>query len=147
MIQKMIPLPMALPVFVRPIQNSEGKNIFEPGSIAKFSIGSSYTKVNIIYRVYSNEGEIEQKEIELNNEIKTISIPIKESYRGGVGVEWQFWYNNRSYHGNEFINVPWSNKDLKLELTHWNDKMQPGSKEKNGPLKLVDPKQKKSPPK
>lgn len=57
------------------------------------------------------------------------SITVKEEDRGGMTMNYLVVYNNRFYQTPYVIQVPWSNKDLKVELKTWRDKMEPGDEE------------------
>ncbi len=58
-----------------------------------------------------------------------ITFPITEAMRGGFYVKVFQVKDNRYYGESYHVGVPWSNKDLKLKLVHFNSKMEPGSKE------------------
>lgn len=57
------------------------------------------------------------------------SIKIGEEDRGGIHLHHLTVFNNRFYQDRQTIQVPWSNKDLDLELTTWRDQMEPGDEE------------------
>lgn len=57
------------------------------------------------------------------------SISLTEHDRGGVIVHHMATYNNRFYSQRDYIRVPWTNKDLKLVLRTWRDKLEPGDDE------------------
>jgi hypothetical protein len=56
-------------------------------------------------------------------------ITISEDDRGGMIMNYLVVYNNRFHQSLHVIQVPWSNKDLKVELKTWRDKMEPGNEE------------------
>mgnify|MGYP001401788498 FL=1 len=72
---------------------------------------------------------IEKKNIHLNNEIKTFSIPIKDAYKGGLEVNYVIVNKNRSYTGSQYIAVPYEDKSLKIEWITFRDKLLPNAKE------------------
>ncbi|MFI5152349.1 MAG: alpha-2-macroglobulin family protein, partial [Chitinophagales bacterium] len=53
-----------------------------------------------------------------------------ESDRGGFGIHYAFVKNNRIFSGSQRIDVPWTNKELKISYTSFRDKTLPGSGEK-----------------
>jgi hypothetical protein len=57
------------------------------------------------------------------------SITLSEEDRGGMIMNYLVVYNNRFHQSLHVIRVPWSNKDLKVELKTWRDKMEPGDDE------------------
>ena len=68
--------------------------------------------------------------IKLSNEKRTLDFSATEADRGGYGVSYLFVKHNRFYQTSHLINVPWSNKELKIEYATFRDKTLPGSEEK-----------------
>lgn len=101
----------------------------EPGKEASFLIGSSLKNVQLLYETHVDGKRISQKWISLNNEQQKITIPIKESYRGGLRISIIGVHNNRTIEHNQSISVPYSNKKLNITLGTYRNKVQPGSKE------------------
>ena len=58
-----------------------------------------------------------------------IRQPIDEAMRGGVTLRVTQVRENRAYLETRQIEVPWSNKNLKLEWEHFTSKLEPGKKE------------------
>jgi hypothetical protein len=106
----------------------------EPGGAARIDLGTSAGEVFIIHQVirqhWLHRDKPEFSFIELNNEKRTFTLPVKESDRGGFGAGWMFIKNNRVYQVNETIGVPWTNKELEIEYITFRDKTLPGSEEK-----------------
>ncbi|MCK4359567.1 MAG: hypothetical protein KAW92_12680 [Candidatus Cloacimonetes bacterium] len=101
----------------------------EPGEKAKFLIGSSADDVKVLYEI-EQDGKILKKEwIYLNDQQKLIEILVKEKHRGNFSVQFTFVKHNRLYVSNYVVNVPWTNKQLKLEFETFRDKLLPGEKE------------------
>ncbi len=101
----------------------------EPGDKAKILIGSGADDVKVLYEI-EQDAEILQKEwIKLDAQQKLIEIPIIEEYRGNIIVHLTFVKHNRLYTNNYTINVPWTNKKLKLEFETFRNKLLPGEKE------------------
>lgn len=111
----------------------------EPGETARFLIGSSAKDVKVLYEVFWQNSVVCKQWIELSNEVKTIEIPIEESYRGNFAVSLVFTRNGRNYSNLSVIEVPFSNKELKIETTTFRDKLTPGQKEE-WRLKISGPK-------
>jgi uncharacterized protein YfaS (alpha-2-macroglobulin family) len=103
-------------------------NQVEPGNNAEVYVTSS-ENVKVLYEI-EHDGKIIKKEwINLNNEQRVISIPILEEYRGNIHVSFAMVYKGRSYINAATITVPYTNKQLKVKLESFRDKMLPGSKE------------------
>ncbi|RYY44925.1 MAG: alpha-2-macroglobulin [Chitinophagaceae bacterium] len=57
-------------------------------------------------------------------------ITATEDDRGGINISYAFVRHNRLYSGSEFVNIPWSNKDLNISYSSFRDKLLPGAEEK-----------------
>jgi hypothetical protein len=107
----------------------------EPGETAVSGIGSSAPiyLIRHIDRAKNNEKAIVNNNIDhykLNGGLRTFQYAVNETDRGGFGVHYFFVKDNRFYQVTDVIQVPWSNKDLKVELESFRDKTLPGSEEK-----------------
>lgn len=101
----------------------------EPGEKAAFTTGTSDKKINVLYEV-ERDGELLSKEwITLSNEQRLFEIPIKEEYRGDLGVHYTFIKNNRLYKQSTTVSVPYTNKVLDVSFESFRDKLQPGQQE------------------
>jgi uncharacterized protein YfaS (alpha-2-macroglobulin family) len=58
-----------------------------------------------------------------------IRVPVNESHRGGLQMRITYIRENRAYIESRTIQVPWSNKDLKIRWERFVSKLQPGGKE------------------
>jgi uncharacterized protein YfaS (alpha-2-macroglobulin family) len=105
------------------------KNYCQPGEKAKFSIGSAYDNVTILYEVEKKNKIVHREWLTLNHEQRIIEIPITDSDRGGFGVHFVFVKNNRIYIHDDNVSVDWSNKNLDLKFESFRDKLLPGQKE------------------
>lgn len=109
----------------------------QPGETAVIKIGSSAKDVRALVQITKGDGTVSTSWVELPEEmnrgnkasVKEIEIPILESDRGGVNAQICFIKDGRFYSENYFINVPWDNKNLKIELETHRDKLQPGANE------------------
>ncbi|MCB1178178.1 MAG: hypothetical protein KDK36_11405, partial [Leptospiraceae bacterium] len=104
----------------------------EPGENAEFLINTKH-KNRILYEI-EHEHEIIQSEWintenEKSSDLKLISIPIREIYRGNFGVHLTFIINNRFYSKDFNITVPFTNKELVIEYETFRDKLNPGQEE------------------
>lgn len=100
----------------------------EPGTVANISFGSSADSVHLIQMNGTNEKE-KQRYYQLNNEKKQLDIPVTEEQRGGFGYAYSFVKHNRFYSFVRFVDVPWTNKELKITYETFRDKTLPGSEE------------------
>ncbi|MGZ3859483.1 MAG: alpha-2-macroglobulin family protein [Flavisolibacter sp.] len=107
-----------------------GRSPLEPGETALTQVGSSASGVHLIREI----NRISEKEnfsyASLNQEKKSFSYPIKETDRGGFGVNYFFVKDNRFYQLTDILSVPWTNKELQVEYASFRDRTLPGSQEK-----------------
>ena len=95
----------------------------------QYQIGSTLQNVYAIVEIAFKGKILEHKNIQLNNEIKTFSFPIKESYKGGIEINYVIVNKNRSYTATQYITVPYEDKSLNIEWITFRDKLLPGQKE------------------
>lgn len=115
---------------------TEASEQIEPGQKTNIKIGSTADDVYLVQQLnknvttdnaFSNTSFSVQK---LANEKKAFEFSASEADRGGYGVIHFFVKDNRFYQYSDVIQVPWSNKDLKIEYATFRDKTLPGSGEK-----------------
>jgi len=111
---------------------SEGSRPIEPGEKTTVKLGSSADNLFVVHGVIKKSKELnpEYSFLKLNNEKRSFEYAAKEGDRGGYGVTYIFVKHNRTYEFSDVIDVPWTNKDLKIEYATFRDKTLPGSDEK-----------------
>lgn len=72
----------------------------------------------------------DSRQIQLNKGLTTLKIPVTEECRGNFGVHLSTVYLGRNYTVSHMVRVPFTNKQLKIELSAFRDEVLPGSKEK-----------------
>ena len=110
------------------------KTTVQPGEQAVVEAGTSADNLFVVQSINrialnSREGKTDYSFVKLDEEKKTFTFPVTESDLGGFGTAWVFVKHNRVYTSQVPINVPWSNKELKMEFLTYRDKALPGSKE------------------
>ncbi len=102
-----------------------------PGETAKIQTGSDAKDLfTIRVKAGLRDSASRYSFYALNQETKDAMVEIKESDRGGFVVNDVFVKDNRWYMSEHLINVPWTNKQLKISYLTWKDKTHPGSPEK-----------------
>jgi len=113
---------------------TQGAKQIEPGEKTEIKIGTSADDLFIVQEIdKSHDSRITSHDYRfenLNNEKISFAFTATETDRGGFGVNFFFVKHNRFYQYNDVINVPWTNKDLKIEYATFRDKTLPGSEEK-----------------
>lgn len=102
------------------------KHKAEPGEKISFILNSGYN-VNYLYEL-EHKGKIIDSKM-LNASMKTNDISVVEEYRGNVSYHTTFIKNNRFYHENKIITVPYTNKELDIEFSTFRNKLLPGQAE------------------
>ncbi|WP_159474687.1 alpha-2-macroglobulin [Dyadobacter sp. 3J3] len=103
----------------------------EPDEKTTVEIGSSAENIFVISS--SNRKEKNVKPFTffpLNNEKRIFDFSATENDRGGFGVDFLFIKQNRIYSFSDVIQVPWTNKELKIEYVSFRDNTLPGNQEK-----------------
>ncbi len=101
----------------------------EPGNSGTFVIGSGAQNVFAVFEIQRKNKKSETTFINLSNEKKVINIPVTESDRGNIGYSVMFQKNGRTHHQSGVIQVPWTDKQLKIEALSFREKLYPGQKE------------------
>lgn len=111
---------------------TEGSKPIEPGQKTTVKLGTSADNLFIVHGLtkISTEQNTDYSFLKLNKEKRSFDFTATEEDRGGYGLTYMFVKHNRFYEFNDKINVPWTNKDLKIEYTTFRDKTLPGSDEK-----------------
>jgi len=113
------------------------KTSVQPGQSVNLYVGSAFQNVNLYYDLEAQGKVIKTENLKLSAEIKKISIPIEESYRGNICVNFFFVKEGGVFYYKEIINVDWENKKLDLKFVTYRDKTLPGATE-NWQLKISD---------
>ncbi|MDF2189400.1 alpha-2-macroglobulin family protein [Paraflavitalea sp. CAU 1676] len=116
------------PIAYAAIQMS--KPSFEPGETASFELASNLDNLFVIQDINRRGAKEERKFITLNGVSTPYQLPVTENDRGGLGVQIAFVKHNRVYTQTDVIDIPFTNKQLKIDYTTFRDKTLPGSAEK-----------------
>ena len=105
------------------------KDNLQPGDSALIRVGTSMPSLQFDYEIYSTKEKIGFGSFVLNNEIKSINIPIEEKHRGRIRFVYHAIGLNRDLSGYKDILVPFTNKELSIRTEVFRDKLRSGSKE------------------
>ena len=92
-------------------------------------VGSSLKDAHLFMLVNDEQGEVERRWINLNNEIKDFSFKLEEKNGENLNVNFFIVNEGICYESHFTISVRWESKPLPIKLSVFRDKMQPGSKE------------------
>jgi len=102
------------------------KAFYVPGDKVFLKISSASKDITVTVQVEKNHQIIKNIIVHLNNETKTIKIPIKEKDLGGFAIKYHFVNYNYFDKGNIIIQVPKQENRLQIQTKIFRDKVQPG---------------------
>ena len=105
------------------------KSKYNAGDNAIITLASAANNLNITITIEKKNKVLQTQIIQLNNNKKTISIPITSDDIGGFSVNYSFAAFNSFQSGSLPIAVPYPKTDLEIETTTFRDKLQPGTDE------------------
>ncbi len=105
------------------------KQSYEPGETFRAVWGSGYDSAHALVEV-THRGKMLQRFWTPKNRTQVeIKQEIDESMRGGFNVRVWMVRENRLYLNETYVDVPWSNKELKIRWEHFVSKLKPGQQE------------------
>jgi len=113
------------------------KTSVQPGQSVNLYVGSAFQNVNLYYDLEAQGKTIKTETIKLSAEIKKITIPIEDSYRGNMSVNLFFVKEGSVFEYKQTLVVDWENKKLDLKFVTYRDKTLPGANE-TWQLKISD---------
>jgi len=105
------------------------KNDYKTNDTVELTLGSSARSLIVTLEIEKDHKIISKRIVTLNNNKKTISVPISESDLGGFSIHYTYAYQNSFHNGRTTISVPYPKTDLKIETMTFRDKLQPGTDE------------------
>lgn len=105
------------------------KPTYKVGDTAFITLASSAENLNVTITIEKAQKIIKTEVIQLNNNNKTISIPIDANDVGGFAINYSYAAFNSFQSGTQSISVPYPRTDLEIETTTFRDKLQPGTDE------------------
>ncbi len=105
------------------------KKEYKPGEKAELTLGSFAETLFVTIAIEKAHKIIETHIVKLNNNKKTITIPINKEDIGGFSVYYSFSAFNSFENGIMNINVPYEKKNLEIETLTFRDRIKPGDNE------------------
>ncbi len=105
------------------------KTEYKPDDFVRLTVGSASENLTATVTVEKNYTITSTHIIQLSNNIKTITIPVKKSDEGGFAIHYQLVNYNSFKNGTLNINVPYPRHDLEIETSTFRDKLKPGQNE------------------
>ncbi|MEO9893233.1 alpha-2-macroglobulin family protein [Aurantibacter sp.] len=110
-------------------QLKTNKATYEIGDTVNLILSSAAEDIDVTLYIEKEQQIIDTKIIHLNNNSKSITIPVKQSDLGGFAISYSFSAFNSFQYGNQNINVPYPKKQLEIETLTFRDKLKPGTDE------------------
>ncbi|MDN3666693.1 alpha-2-macroglobulin [Algibacter miyuki] len=108
---------------------SSDKDRYNVGDKAKITLASSAKNITVTVSIEKDKKIISTELVHLNNNKKTITIPIEKADLGGISVNYSFAAFNSYQSGTAFLLVPYPESKLTIETLTFRDKLQPGTDE------------------
>ncbi|PKQ43569.1 alpha-2-macroglobulin [Confluentibacter flavum] len=108
---------------------TSNKPTYKVGETALVTFASAAEDLKVTVSIEKNQKIVQTQIIQLNNNKKTISIPITTDDVGGFAINYSFAAFNSFQSGAEGIMVPYPKTDLDIETTTFRNKLQPGTDE------------------
>ncbi len=105
------------------------KSTLEPGDALNAVLGSGYEKARFFVVIKHRDQVLKSYWTEAGQTQHRIELPITEAMRGGFLLSTTLVHENRIYHEAQYIDVPWTNKDLSIQWERFVSKLEPGQKE------------------
>jgi len=102
---------------------------FAPGKNAEFILGVSAKNATVLYELIKDEKIFERRQVKLNNENKAFVIPYKEEYGDNVYAVFTYVIDEVYYQQSIPVSRENAEKNLKLKLEVFRDKLRPGQQE------------------
>jgi hypothetical protein len=101
---------------------------FAPGKDAEVILGVS-EKVHVLYELWQGNNLLERKWIGLDNESRLFRFPHREQYKEGITLMLTYVKNEKFYAQKVDILPEKENKELKVKLDVFRDRIRPGAEE------------------
>ncbi|WP_452221885.1 alpha-2-macroglobulin family protein [Lacinutrix salivirga] len=105
------------------------KSEYKTNETVELTIGSAAKNLVVTIDVEKAHKTIRTEIITLNNNKKTITIPVSSEDLGGFVVHYSYAFNNSFAASSLPITVPYPKTDLEIETLTFRDKLQPGTDE------------------
>ena len=105
------------------------KPSYQIDDIVEIQLGSASKDITVIVQIEKNHIIIETRLIKLNNDTKTIKIPVNREDLGGFAVKYHFVNYNYFKSGSLLINVTEEKESIEIETNIFRDKLLPGQDE------------------
>ncbi len=115
------------------------KDAGEPGETTQVLVGTAEKELSLLVELECKNEIIKREWLKLSASQKIIDIPLEESYRGNCAVHITAIKQNRLLKYTSIITVPYTNRELDIQIETFRNKLKPGETEE-WKLKIRDKK-------
>ncbi|TLP82369.1 alpha-2-macroglobulin [Maribacter sp. ACAM166] len=105
------------------------KSDYSIGDQAKITFLSNAKHLNITVTVEKAHSVVDSMLITLNNNSKTITVPVTDKDLGGFAINYSYAFHNYFQSQSQDIHVPYPNNNVQIETRTFRDKLAPGTEE------------------
>ncbi|MFN5006488.1 MAG: alpha-2-macroglobulin family protein [Ignavibacteria bacterium] len=99
------------------------------GDTITYLIGTAWENASVLVQVESKGKIISQERVQLSHSLRSNTLPVLASYRGGISIHCSLIKHGRLITETALIDVPWKEKAIKIQAAVLRNKTRPGSKE------------------
>lgn len=117
------PLPLPLPLYVAPVSDTA-----EVGESAEVLVLTGWTDQSVVVTMWSRDGR-ELRRILPGGAAHRIRVPVEAKHRGRLMFEATLVRDHVQLTETAYVAVPWTDKQLQVELSSFRDLLRPGANE------------------
>ncbi|MDW5287790.1 MG2 domain-containing protein [Formosa sp. PL04] len=110
-------------------QINTNKSTYNPEDVVELTLASAAEHLVITLEIEKDHKVYARHSITLNQNKKTIKIPVSQADLGGFAIHYSYAAFNSFKSGSMIINVPYPKTDLQIETNTFRNKIQPGAQE------------------
>lgn len=106
------------------------KTTAHPGERVTFRVGSAYKGVKAYYRIeYGERQTLRSGWLTLGERLQEVTVDVDSTLLGGLTLSVSTMLHGQSFTESRNVDVPYSHKELKVEIASFRDKLLPGEQE------------------
>ena len=106
------------------------KTTAHPGERVTFRVGSAYNGVKAYYRIeYGERQTLRSGWLTLGERLQEVTVDVDSTLLGGLTLSVSTMLHGQSFTESRNVDVPYSHKELEVEIASFRDKLLPGEQE------------------
>ena len=108
----------------------QDKTTAHPGERVTFRLGSAYKDVKAFYMIeYGDKQTLRKGWLTLGERLQEVTVDVDSTMLGGLTLSVRTMLHGQSFTESRTVDVPYSHKELKVEIATFRDKLLPGEQE------------------